>query len=222
MLVASTNGCQHPSTTATSISNVCQVPPTTTHSFIVVLDYKTRIMPPSNVNGLMLATSHLHLPIYFLQLLQFLWKLRSLPYFVPSTLFLLPAFHYLLSFVLSPPIYSSFLAHLLSLILRILAPHLMLGIVCAGTSDNTYLSICTMIFIVTPMSQILHDNIHHVFTQVLLLPPAAVFTASHSAPSSISDGVLAMLVQLISHRGQPYYRLMFSTHVPSPQYQFRY
>jgi hypothetical protein len=44
-------------------------------SFIFILNYKPCLMPPTNVNGLMLATSHLHLPIYFLQLLQFLMKL---------------------------------------------------------------------------------------------------------------------------------------------------
>ncbi len=164
MLVASTHCCQHPSTTTTYISNVCHVPPTTTHSFIVILNYKPRLMPPTNVNGLTLAASHLHLPIYFLQLLQFLTKIRSLPHFVPST-FLPPTFYCLLPFVPRPSIDSSFLAHLLSLILHILAPHLLLGIVCAGTSDNIYLSICTLIFnyyllpIVTPMLQFLYMTI---------------------------------------------------------------
>ena len=183
ILVASTHCCQHLSTATTYIGTVCKVPPTNTHSLIVILNYKPRLMPPTYVNGLMLATSHLHLPTYFLPLLQFLTIIQSLPHFI-STASLSPAFRCLLSFVPRPS-------------------HMLLGIVGVGTSDS-YLSICTMIFnsfllLFTPDSYsyvtiLIHDNIHPVFTQVLLLP-AATCTASHSAPSSISDGALAMLVQ---------------------------
>jgi hypothetical protein len=66
LLVASTHCCQHPSNTTTYISNVRQVPPTTTHLLIVILNYKPCLMPPTNVNGLTLAILNLHLPIYFL------------------------------------------------------------------------------------------------------------------------------------------------------------
>jgi hypothetical protein len=56
---------------------------------------------------------------------------------------------------------------------------------------------------------------------VLLLPTAAACTASHSAPSSISDGALAMLVQPVSHRGQPYHNYYYyPRHLTSDHFRY--